>query len=565
MPAIRNIRLSAARTRFGLVAVSVLVTAAIITLYLRRYGLSTLAVEHEAIRGWLAGDGLYAYRSPKNESGAALPPALALIVAPLTLLPLPAAGGLLALAGLAALLLSTMIIAGPVARRHGRRRGLFVLAAAGLALLAEPVRAAIGLGRPELVILALLAADLVGLRRAARVRDRSLAALLRSRRSPRGRSSRSRGGERPRRARIVHAFRAALFSGITHHASSAAHQASNAGRHLSSDAQHFSGDARHLSSDAPRASGDALHVPGDALHVPGDALHVSSDARHVSSDARHVSSDARHGESSKRSRREIEPSGNWWKRLAASGSWAGVGTGLAVTFSATALLFVGYLLVTRQRRAALTALATAALVIVGMLAVAPTETLTWYGTTMWELARPAPVSDVDNQSLAGMMARLYGFPAPPVLVWFAFGILIVAVGLIRARSAHKDGDEVAAFTLIGLTAAVAGPVTTPAESLWLLPAVLILADTGLRRRLSLRPARPSRWIRRTGTGHLAAAAVGYLLLVTAPGWALRWNVPALALILLVNALPWRQGAPAALPAGRSAPHRRAAIPLPRGG
>ncbi|MEU8655566.1 glycosyltransferase 87 family protein [Actinoplanes philippinensis] len=530
--------------RFGLVAVSVLVTAAIITLYLRRYGLSTLAVEHEAIRGWLAGDGLYAYRSPENESGAALPPALALIVAPLTLLPLSAAGGLLALAGLAALLLSTMIIAGPVARRHGRRRGLFVLVAAGLALLAEPVRAAIGLGRPELVILALLAADLVGLRRAARVRDRSLAALLRSRRSPRARSSRSGGADRPHRAWIVHAFRAALFSSAT--------------RHASNDARHVSGDARH-------ASNDARHASNDARHVSGDARHASSDARHVSGDARHVSSAAHHGESSKRSRREIEPSGNGWKRLAASGSWAGVGTGLAVTFSATALLFVGYLLVTRQRRAALTALATAALVTVGMLAVAPAETLTWYGTTMWELARPAPVSDVDNQSLAGMMARLYGFPAPPVLVWFAFGILIVAVGLIRARSAHTEGDEVAAYTLIGLTAAVASPVTTAAESLWLLPAVLILADTGLRRRLTLRPARPSRWIHRTGAGHLAAAIVGYLLLVTEPDWALRWNVPALALILLVNALPWRQGAPAALATARPAPHRRAAIPLPRGG
>ncbi|WP_433792772.1 glycosyltransferase family 87 protein [Actinoplanes sp. CA-252034] len=470
--------------RVATVAVGVLVTAAIITFYLHRYELSTLAVEHEAIKGWLAGDGLYAYRSPKNESGAALPPALALIAVPLTLLPLPAAGTLLALAGLAALLLSTVIIAGPVARRHGYRRGPFVLATAGLALLAEPVRAGIGLGRPELLILALLAADLVGLRRAARVRDRSLAALLRSRRS---------SGGRPRGSRLVHALRG----------------------------------------------------------CPGDP-----------------------SESSKRSRREVDTSGGGWRRIRANGAWAGAGTGLAVTFSATALLFVVYLLVTRQRRAALTALATAAAVTVGVLVVAPAETLMWYGTTMWELARPAPVSDIDNQALAGLMARLYGFPAPPVLVWFAFGILIVAVGLIRARSAHTEGDEVAAFTLVGLTVAVAGPVTTAAESLWLLPAILILADAGLRRRRSLRPSRPSRpsrWIRfagrparRTGTGHLTAAAVGYLLLVTAPEWSLRWNVPALALIVLVNTLPWRQGSPAR-PAAHPVAHRRAAIPLPRGG
>ncbi|BEL10677.1 hypothetical protein Q0Z83_088680 [Actinoplanes sichuanensis] len=486
MPAIRNIALSAARMRFALVAVGVLVTAAIITHSLQRYGLSTLAVEREAIRGWLAGDGLYAYRSPMNEAGAALPPAPALLVAPLTLLPLPVAGWLLALTGLAALALSALVIAGPVARRHGRRRGPFVLAAVTLALLAEPVRAAIGLGRPELMIFALLAADLLGLRRAARLRDRSLAALLRARRSPRvALATRRSPADRPRAARIVHAFRNTLPS---------------------------------------RYSGDL-------------------------------------SESSKRSRREVDTSGGGTlRRIWANGSWAGAGTGLAVTFSATALLFVVYLLITRQRRAALTALATAAVVTLGMLVVAPDETLTWYGTTMWELARPAPVSDLDNQSLAGMMARLYGFPAPPVLVWFAFGILLVAVGLIRARSAHTEGDEVAAFTLVGLTAAVAGPVTTAAESLWMLPAVLVLADAGLRRRLSVRLPRSTR---RTGTVYLTAAAVGYLILIATPAWSLRWNVPALALILLVNVLPWRQGAPT-LPTARPAPHRRAAIPLPRG-
>jgi alpha-1,2-mannosyltransferase len=444
MPANGENAHTAARVRTGLVAVGVLVTVAIITLYLQRYGLSTLAVEHEAIRAWLAGDGLYAYRSPANEAGAALPPALALLLAPLTLLPLRAAGWLLALAGLAALLLAIRILTGPVARRYGRRHGPLVLAAGVLALLAEPVRAAVGLGRPELLIFALLAADLVALRRASRARHRSLTALL-------GTGSRA---------------------GLTD----------------------------------PSAPGPL-------------------------------------------------------RRAWAAGTWAGAGTGLATALSPAAILFVVHLFVTRQRKAALTALATAAVVTLTALALAPAETVAWYGTTMWELDRPAPVSDLDNQSLAGVMARLYGFPAPPVLVWFSFGILVVAVGLIRARSAHADGDEVAAFTLIGLTAAVAGPVTTAAESLWMLPAVLILADTGLRRRSSVRLPRSARF---TGTGFLVAAASGYLILVSTPVWSLRWNIPAFALIVLVNALPWRHGTPT-LPTRRPTATRRAAIPLPRGG
>ncbi|GGN89665.1 hypothetical protein GCM10010112_74370 [Actinoplanes lobatus] len=451
MPAKRRGAHNAARMRFGLVVLGGLLTLAVITLYLQRYALSTLAVEHTAIRGWLDGADLYAYRAPGNQAGAALPPALAMLLAPLTLLPLRAAGWLLAVAGVAALLLTTLVVAGPVARRHGRRRTPFVLAAAACALLSEPVRATIGLGRPELLILALLAADLIALRRAERARHRILADLP----GPRRRTALDRG-------------------------------------------PHWFPD---------------------------------------------------------RFRRRL-------RRIWITGSWAGVGSGLAAALCAVPLLFIVFLLLTKQRRAAVTALFTAAVVTLATLAVAPDETLSWYGTVMWELDRPAPVSAPDNQSLAGVMARLYGFPAPPVLVWFAFGMLLLAVGLIRARSAHTDGDEVAAFTLVGLTGAITGPVSTSAETLWLLPAVLVLADTGMRRRLGGRLPRSTRL---TGGAFLAGALLVYLALLAPPSWSLPWNIPAFALILLVNTLPWRHGTPS-LPTPRPGrASRPAAIPLPRGG
>ncbi|WP_231953626.1 glycosyltransferase family 87 protein [Actinoplanes derwentensis] len=451
--------------RSGWVALGVLVTVAIITLCLRWYELSTLAVNHQAIRGWLDGDGLYTYRDPGTQTGTTLPPALAILLTPLALLPLHGAGWLLALAGTAALLLVALIVAGPVARRHGQRRTPFVLGVAALALLAEPVRAVIGLGRPELLIVALVAVDLVALRRAARIRHRALAGIPALRRLPI-----SRRWSRP---------------GTSH----------------------------------PGAAHQGTSRPGITRPRPGP-----------------------------------------FRRIWTGGSWAGLGTGLAVTFSATSLLFVIYLVITRQRRAAGTALATAAAVILAALLVAPAETLAWYGTTMWELDRPAPISDPGNQSLAGVMARLYGFPAPPVLVWFSFGILLLAVGLIRARSAHTEGDEVAAFTLVGLTVAVTGPASTAAESLWMLPAVLILADTGLRRH---RSARLPRQARLAGTWYLVAAAFGYLTVVATPAWSLVWNVPAATMILLVNILPSRHASP---PLATTSPtRRRAAIPLPRGG
>ncbi|MEV6303789.1 glycosyltransferase family 87 protein [Actinoplanes sp. NPDC051861] len=410
-------------------------TIGVVGFSLQRYELSTLAIELEAIRGWLGGDSLYAYRMPGTQAGAALSPALALLLAPLTLLPLRLAGWLLALAGVTALLLALVVLAGPVARRYGHRRTTVVLALSALAMLTTPVHAAIGLGRTDLLLFGLVVADLIALRRAARARSR-----------------------------------ATWWPAPSH---------------------------------------------------PTNRL----------------------------------------RRFWSGGGWAGIGTGLATALSAAPVLFIVYLLITRQRRAASTALATATAVTLSALLLAPDETLTWFGATLWELDRAAPISDPGNQSLAGLLARLYGYPAPPILVWLPFAVLLLAVGLIRARSAHTDGDEIAAFTLIALTAAAAGPVTAPAETIWLLPAVLILADTAVRRR---RDVRVPRVLRHTGAGMGVAALLGFVLLVAGPSVSQPWNGVAFVLILLVNALPWRHGCAPAIPIPR--PLRRpVAIPVPREG
>lgn len=494
MPASTDTR-NAARMRSGWVALSVLVTLAIITDCLQRYGLSTLAVHHEAVRSWLSGGELYAYRAPGSQAGAALPPAMAILLAPLALLPLCLAGGLLAVAGVAAVLLAIRVVAGPIAQRHGSRRLPFVFVIAALALLTEPVRAAIGQGRPEPLILALLAADLVALRHAACLRATG---PLRDSHPMDRRVSRRFRDSHPIDRRVSRPFR----------------------------------DSHPLNNRAYRPFRNSDPMDG-RVSGPFRDSHAM---------------DRRSG---------IAVAGPL-RRALTSGSWAGAGIGLATAVSVTPVLFIVYLLITRQRRAALTALGTAAAVTLAALAAAPSETLAWFGATMWELDRPAPISGLDNQSLAGMLARLHDCPAPPVLVWFSFSALLVAVGLIRSRSARTDGDEVAAFTLIGLTTAVAGPVTTAPDSLWLIPALLIMADTGLRRRLDGRAARRARII---GTIYLVAAVGGYLALLGTPEWALRWNIPALILILLVNSLPWRHGSPAR-PTTLTVP-RRAVIPLPR--
>ncbi|GAA2635955.1 glycosyltransferase 87 family protein [Paractinoplanes durhamensis] len=252
------------------------------------------------------------------------------------------------------------------------------------------------------------------------------------------------------------------------------------------------------------------------------------------------------------------------RRFWATGAWAGVGVGVATALTVSPVLFIVYLVVSRQWRAALTAMATTGSMLVGALLLAPGATYGWFSSVLPKVDRAGPLDDVANQSLAGVLARLYDSATTPVLIWLSFAGLLVAVGLIRARSAHIDGDEIAAFTLVGLTSAAVGPVSRIHELVWVLPAVLLLVDAAARRRVAVRRFRPQRF---PGARFAISAAAVYLLFVLDPRWTAAWDSYAIAVILLLNAVPWRPGVAPAVPVRRQpqpVTRRTPAIPGPRG-
>jgi hypothetical protein len=204
---------------------------------------------------------------------------------------------------------------------------------------------------------------------------------------------------------------------------------------------------------------------------------------------------------------------------------------------------------------------------------------------MWQTSRVGQADMTPNQSLAGLLARLYDSAETPGLLWLAFSLLLLAVGLSRALNAHHEGDELAAFTLVGLTANVVSPISWTHHLVFVIPAVIILGDMALRRRrasrgLAARGAsagvaaahglavsqnltglRTPIWFPGlTGLRHASAAIGLYLLFLISPIWpyehkfpavshyadglhgALAENSLALALIILVAVLPWRPGA-----------------------
>jgi alpha-1,2-mannosyltransferase len=261
-----------------------------------------------------------------------------------------------------------------------------------------------------------------------------------------------------------------------------------------------------------------------------------------------------------------------------SGAWAGVGVGLATSIKLTPALFVLYFLVTRQWRAAMTAVGTAIAVTGFTFLVADRESAAYFGHVLWDTERVGAADMTPNQSLAGLLARLYDSVEAPTLLWLTFALVMLAIGLSRAARAHDDGDELTAFTLVGLTANVISPISWSHHLVFVLPAILVLADAAMRRRDASRglhrrglapsagmngvaPLRTPIWFPAlTGLRHAVAALSVYLLFLISPIWPYEHQLPVMshyddglwgllmesslgvALIVLVAALPWRPGA-----------------------
>ncbi|MFG2056284.1 glycosyltransferase 87 family protein [Micromonospora sp. NPDC048930] len=411
----------------------------------RPYNFFDMKIYHGAVVWWASGNELYDFIAPSTTLGFTYPPFAGLVMLPMSWLPVAAAGWLNALASIAALAVVLAALLRPIVDRLGWPLWFTVAVATPMALAIEPSRETLGYGQVNLLLFALIMADMVGLRWRAK-----------------------RG---------------------TH----------------------------HDTADSALA------------------------------------------------------------RFVYSGTWAGVGIGLATAVKLTPALFIAYLMITRQWRAALTAISTTIAVTLGTFALCGAESRTYFSSVLWQTERVGAADMTANQSLAGLLARLYDSIETPGLLWLAFSVLVLALGLSRAASARADGDELTAFTLVGLTANVISPISWSHHLVWVIPAIIVLADAAVRRReasrgLSARiagtpptggvpPLRPPIWYPTlTGLRHGVGALALYLLFLVSPIWpyehqlpevshyqdglfgALMENSLAIALIVLVAALPWRPGA-----------------------
>lgn len=159
--------------------------------------------------------------------------------------------------------------------------------------------------------------------------------------------------------------------------------------------------------------------------------------------------------------------------------WAGIGIGLAAAIKLTPAVFVLYLLVTRRWLASAVAMGTALAATAAAYAVSPATSREFWGHTLWDSSRVGQLDQISNQSLQGLLARIALPGEPDKVLWAALALVVLVVGLIRARTAHGHGDEIVGFTLIGLVSCLISPISWTHHLYWFVPAVAVLVDVAV--------------------------------------------------------------------------------------
>jgi alpha-1,2-mannosyltransferase len=160
--------------------------------------------------------------------------------------------------------------------------------------------------------------------------------------------------------------------------------------------------------------------------------------------------------------------------------WTGVGIGLATAIKLIPGIFILYLLATRRWLAAAVAAGTTALATGIAAAAAPHESWIYFTQRLLRGEGVGQLHYAFNQSVMGTLARL-AYPNPPSrIVWLVVSLAVLGYGLWRAARLARAGDEVAAIAVVGIVGSLISPVTWVHHIFWLVPALIVLVDSGRR-------------------------------------------------------------------------------------
>jgi alpha-1,2-mannosyltransferase len=198
----------------------------------------------------------------------------------------------------------------------------------------------------------------------------------------------------------------------------------------------------------------------------------------------------------------------------------GVLVGAATAIKLTPGVVVAYWIATKRWRAAGVAIATTAGIWALTALLRPDLSHTYWFDIAIHPTRAGDLAAVIDQSTNGLLLRL-GWTGG--VVWAGFAALALGVGLVRASTAHRAGNELAAITLIGIATVLASPVSWIHHAVWIVPATGVILGDG-----------------RDRGRRIAWTATTVLFLLHVPVWSTLVGLSSggLAAIVLGNAYVW---------------------------
>lgn len=144
----------------------------------------------------------------------------------------------------------------------------------------------------------------------------------------------------------------------------------------------------------------------------------------------------------------------------------GILTGIAAAVKLTPLIFIPFLLATRQFRAGLTAAGTFAACTLAMFAIAPQSSwLFWSARVFGHAGNLAYISD---QNLHSALQRLAG-AAPPAALADGLSLAVGVAGVALAAWAWRAGSRLLGTVLCAATGLVISPVSWAHHYVWVVP------------------------------------------------------------------------------------------------
>jgi alpha-1,2-mannosyltransferase len=156
--------------------------------------------------------------------------------------------------------------------------------------------------------------------------------------------------------------------------------------------------------------------------------------------------------------------------------WKGMGIGLAAGIKLVPLIFIPYLLLSGKVRQAAVATATfAATVLVGFLALPGPSASYWLTGYFIRPGRTGSVHSLVNQSLLGLVARLYGTVGPAQGVWVPLALAVALVGIVGGAMLSRSHRPVHGWILVGITSVLVSPISWDHHWVWIVPVMALLA------------------------------------------------------------------------------------------